>query len=217
MKVSSDQVFVFLGFIAGSNVGTASVLALLPERTYSLGGYFITASATLMAAIVAALMVRHQLVENYRNQRRLELVKYASNTENQKALIALHDELGRVRSMLYFIHFRDGKLQSTLNFKRDIYDISVRTIRKNSVVLAPVSSLYYRSLRKLLSSVDEAVARALDYQDVEEWIKEDRDHLNEIGDQIHRLILAETQSVIFNTEWTKLDSRDWKVLYQSRL
>ena len=151
MKFSSDQVFVFLGFLAGSNIGTALILMALPERAYPLGGYFITASATLTAAIVAALMVRHQLKANYDNQRKLEKIRYIGAADNQKRLLDLNKKIEQLR-----VHL--GKLAK----KRDaweegnnplvVQDIEyvIGEIKDLFLVLSPISAKYFGNLMHIL-------------------------------------------------------------------
>ena len=96
IKWRRDEVLVFLGFVGGSNVGTAFVIKSLGVDA-KYGQAFITAGATLTAAIIAALMVRHQLRENFLNQRKLEKIKYMSNQENRKALMELQSAIEVIR------------------------------------------------------------------------------------------------------------------------
>jgi hypothetical protein len=151
MKFSSDQVFVFLGFIAGSNVGTAVVLAFLPERAYPLGGYFIAASATLTAAVVAALMVRHQLKANYDSQRKLEKIRYISVAENRDRLMDLSKTIERLRIHLGKLVKEKADWESNKNglVVQDT-EYAIEQIRKLYLVLPPISAKYFGNLMHIL-------------------------------------------------------------------
>ncbi|WP_417456159.1 hypothetical protein [Kordiimonas sp.] len=218
MTLSRDQVFVFLGFIAGSNIGTAVVLTFLPEGVYAYGGYFITASATLTAAVVAALMVRHQLEVNYRNQRRLEIIRYISDTQKQERLTKLHKALGSLQASLpSAYHFRGVRGRPAEPFDFELFRARLATVEKCLPVLAPVSSLYFSALKIKLGYLEEDVGRAFDCIEDEAYIDVYSRHFTEIREEIYSLIIGKTNSLIFNSEWVKMDSKDWKAHFQTRL
>ena len=96
---NTDLGFVILGFSVGVTLGTAIIIAVLPEPA-QYGGAFVTASATLFGVTIAALMVKYQLRENYRNQVKLEKLKYLGIQKNRENLAVLRVRLAGVAMWL---------------------------------------------------------------------------------------------------------------------
>lgn len=136
-KLSSDVLFVLLGFVLGSTLGAALFLTLLPEPA-QYGGSFITAGGAVFAATVGALMIRHQLRENYVNQIKLDKIRYVSQDEVRSSISEIMLRLNQFKGSLLEGDGTEEQVHAAGNAYRDVIE-----------VLAPVSVTYLRMLKQI--------------------------------------------------------------------